>query len=71
MQNPLHLVTPAGSTIDSEGTGVYRVCDRNHSCQEVDSLWKAQELAREAEVFHRPLFLAARVSDPSCSLAGP
>ena len=49
------IITPAGSTIEAEGPGGYRVCDAEHHCTHVDNLWQAQQLVQWAEVHHRPL----------------
>jgi hypothetical protein len=53
--SPAPIVTPAGSTIEPEQEGGYRVCDRDHHCSHADSLWQAQQLVQWAEVHHRPL----------------
>jgi hypothetical protein len=53
--SPAPIVTPAGSTIEPEQEGGYRVCDRDHRCSHADSLWQAQQLVQWAEVHHRPL----------------
>ncbi|MFN9636365.1 MAG: hypothetical protein ACK55D_06610 [Synechococcaceae cyanobacterium] len=47
------IVTPAGSTIEAEGQGGYRVCDAAHHCTHVATLWQAQQLVQWAEVHHR------------------
>jgi hypothetical protein len=49
------IVTPAGSTIEPEQEGGYRVCDRDHHCSHADNLWQAQQLVQWAELHHRPL----------------
>ena len=64
---PEPIVTPGGSTIQHEVDGGYRVCDPQHHCLRVDSLWEAQELAHWAEVHHRPLDSS---DSPSASLSG-
>ncbi|WP_255445850.1 hypothetical protein [Synechococcus sp. RS9907] len=41
---------PRGSLIERLETGVYRICDRDHHCREVQGLWQARELVRELEL---------------------
>jgi hypothetical protein len=48
------IITPAGSTIEPERQGGYRVCDAAHHCTHVANLWQAQQLVQWAEVHHRP-----------------
>jgi hypothetical protein len=48
------IVTPAGSTIEAEQRGGYRVCDREHHCTHADNLWQAQQLVQWSELHHRP-----------------
>lgn len=50
---PPVIVTPAGSTIEPEQRGGYRVCDRDLHCTHVDNLWQAQQLVQWAEVHRR------------------
>jgi hypothetical protein len=57
------ITTPAGSTIESEIGGGYRVCDRDHHCLRAESLWQAQEMVHWAELHHRPLIDPPRGSD--------
>ena len=45
--------TPLGSSIEALGDGLYRVCDAENHCAEVNGLWSAGELVREVEVFTR------------------
>lgn len=47
------IVTPAGSTIEPELQGGYRVCDAAQHCTHADNLWQAQQLVQWAEVHHR------------------
>ena len=42
--------TSRGSLIERLETGVYRICDRDHHCREVQGLWQARELVRELEL---------------------
>ncbi|MEB3332864.1 MAG: hypothetical protein VKI83_10285 [Synechococcaceae cyanobacterium] len=49
------IITPAGSTIEPDAAGGYRICDADHHCRRATSLWEAQQLVQWAEVHHRPL----------------
>lgn len=53
--------TPRGSLIVRLESGVYRICDRDHRCREVQGLWQARELVRELELRQqllKPRFIA-------------
>ena len=47
--------TPRRSLIERLESGVYRICDRDHRCCEVQDLWQARELVRELELRQQQL----------------
>lgn len=52
MASQLELIalTPRGSSIYKLHSGGYRVCDPDHQCHVVQSLYKAEEVVRAIEV---------------------
>jgi hypothetical protein len=52
---PRRINTPAGSTIEPDRAGGYRICDARHHCRRAGSLWEALQFVQWAEVHHQPL----------------